>query len=197
MGLLAMGDVIDITGQDTTNIAPEVEGKCNVVRKGKRCKYQAGWGTDHLGYGPCKYHMGSTPSVSLSAHKEAAIDHARKLGGEVDMNPVDALLWAVRLGAGAVAYWQDLLLRDDLPVEVALAVEESYGAERDRMAKTAALCIGAGLAEKRVRLAEQQGLMLATILEASLEKAGLKPAKILEVKKHAAALMVALPGVAQ
>lgn len=187
-----MGDVIDITPADK----PEKEGKCNVVRKGKRCWQNAGWGTDHPGFGPCKNHMGSTPAVSQAAHKQQAIEFARSLASELDLNPVEALLWAVRLSAGATSYWQGLLDREDLPIEVALAVESSYGAERERMAKTAALCIQAGLAERRIRIAEKQGEMMATILEAALEENGIKPDKIEKIKRSAAKLMLALPGLA-
>lgn len=182
-----MGDVIDIVG-------PEIEGNCNVVRKGKRCIKTAGWGTDHPGYGPCKHHMGSVPTVALNAHKQAAVAHARSLAGEMDISPVEALLWGVRLGAGAVAYWRDLLDREDLPIEVALAVENTYGEERDRMVKTAAICIQAGLAEKRVKIAERQGTMVTAMLEAAMQENGISAAKQAAVKKSMVSMMLAIPG---
>lgn len=186
-----MGKVIDI---NEANVGPEIEGKCNVVRKGKRCTKGAGWGTDHVGWGPCKHHMGSTPAVSQHAHKEAAIHYAQTLASELDLNPVEALLWAVRLGAGAVSYWQGLLADENTPIELALAVEQSYGAERDRMAKTAALCIQAGLAEKRVRIAERQADLMEIVLESAMEENGISQAKIEAVKKSAAKHLLALPG---
>lgn len=186
-----MGDVIDI---NESSVGPEVPGKCNVVRKGKRCVKTAGWGTDHSGYGPCKYHMGSTPAVSNNAHKQMAVDYARSIAGELDLNPVEALLWAVRLGAGTVAYWQRLLSEDDLSPELALAVEKAYGEERDRMAKTAALCISAGLAERRIRIAEKQGEILAMVLETAMEENGISVTKIEAVKRSAARLLMAMPG---
>lgn len=189
-----MGKVIDINSKDDT--PPEIPGKCNAIRKGKRCRNPAGMGTSHPGYGTCKHHLGCAPANTLSAHKEEAIEYTRSLAGELDINPVEALLWAVRLGAGAVKYWQELLSREDLPIEVALAVEMAYGAERDRMTKTAAVCIQAGLAEKRIRLAEKQGDMLAVILETVLERQGLSATKVEAAKKDAAQLMLALPGVA-
>jgi hypothetical protein len=186
-----MGKVIDI---HESSAGPEIEGNCNVVRKGKRCKYKAGWGTDHPGFGPCKHHMGCTPSVSLSSHKEAAVAHARSLAGEMDINPVEALLWGVRLGAGAVDYWRGLLTQEDLPIEVALAVENSYGMERDRMVKTAAICIQAGLAEKRIRLAERQGEIATIALMAALEKNGIKPDKAAKIQRDMAEALLALTG---
>ncbi len=37
-------------------------GKCGAVRNGKPCGREAGWGTDHLGYGHCKHHGGLSPN---------------------------------------------------------------------------------------------------------------------------------------
>lgn len=48
------------------------DAKCNALRRAVdeatgerlRCVQRAGWGTDHLGYGQCKFHGGNTPSAN-------------------------------------------------------------------------------------------------------------------------------------
>lgn len=40
-------------------------------RREGTCRHPAGWGTSHNGYGPCKFHMGNMPNVSLGATRTA------------------------------------------------------------------------------------------------------------------------------
>lgn len=195
-----MGDVIDINGTDSTDDGrgPKKPGKCNVwiPKREKRCERGAGEGTDHLGHGPCSNHLGNTPVMRQKAHKEAAVEYTRTIASELDINPVDALLWAVRLSAGSVAYWVEQMNRLETggtDPALAVAVEDAYGRERDRLAKTSALCIQVGLAERQVRLAERQGDLMAQILEATLEHMGMKPEKIETAKRYAAKVALALP----
>src|SRR5206468_9193384 len=71
------------------------------------CKLPAGHGTDHVGRGRCKLHGGSTPDHRKKAAREEALDFVRNaMGAEVSTDPLEALLQAVRLAAGAVAYWR-------------------------------------------------------------------------------------------
>src|SRR6187431_2352314 len=87
---------------------------------GRPCGMTAGWGTDHLGAGPCKLHGGSTPAVreavavaqevlraeaQLKEAKAAASRAVSAFGGPiVDVNPEEALLGLVREAAGNVAW---------------------------------------------------------------------------------------------
>lgn len=59
-------------------VGPPVEGKCNVVRKGKRCRQAAGYGTDHVGVGTCKHHGGSSPLARRSAADKMAEARAER-----------------------------------------------------------------------------------------------------------------------
>jgi hypothetical protein len=52
-------------------------------RDGSVCKHQAGWGTDHAGFGKCKQHTGSTPGGVKAAAKERAAWQQRILD-EID-----------------------------------------------------------------------------------------------------------------
>lgn len=66
------------------------------TRKGGRCTQVAGYGTEHLGYGPCKFHGGSTPNHTRAAQVAQAQDAATNLGIPVEMDPGEALwreLW--------------------------------------------------------------------------------------------------------
>jgi hypothetical protein len=44
------------------------------TRSGGRCKLAAGQGTDHPGYGSCKYHLGATANGRKHAQELAALD---------------------------------------------------------------------------------------------------------------------------
>lgn len=88
---------------------------CGARKKsGGTCDKTAGWGTDHNGIGTCKLHGGSTRNARVSAAKKEAAMAAVTLGAPIDIGPLDALLWCVRIAAGEVAYFtmQVSLLQD-------------------------------------------------------------------------------------
>lgn len=88
------------------------------TRSDGKCKRPAGWGTDHVGEGPCKLHGGCTPTVSKGAHLRLVERQARELFGKVapDAVPVENPLQAYAEFAGRVMAWLDLMdsLLDDL-----------------------------------------------------------------------------------
>lgn len=162
------------------------------------CGRPAGWGTNHLGVGPCKLHGGNT-----RAHNRAAAPAvARQLGAEVDMEPIDALLWCVRLAAGEVRVFTELVaelaesdwkgaplstvdrpLKDEGGAESASqrAVEVREGsaelhiwikarqAAMDRLAKFTKMALDAGVAERQIELAERWAEGLAALLGGVLD----------------------------
>src|SRR4051812_48589995 len=80
---------------------------CGARKKnGTLCRAFAGQGTDHPGYGKCKYHFGSSPSH----RKHAAVAKAKQriiesgIGTPIDISPGMALLMAVRLSAGHLSF---------------------------------------------------------------------------------------------
>lgn len=87
------------------------DGKCGAkTRTGGTCQKGAGWGTDHAGYGNCKLHGGLSPNgvkhgAKLAAVAEYRNAHALGVGQEVDIDPLDALLWCVRVAATEVRYY--------------------------------------------------------------------------------------------
>lgn len=86
---------------------PNRDGDATVV--GRPCRNVAGFGTDHLGSGPCKFHGGNLPTVRRKA-KNALADAAlraqlKEFGVPLrGVTPEAALLHMVREAAGNVAY---------------------------------------------------------------------------------------------
>src|SRR3954447_9014977 len=68
--------------------------------KGSPCQRPAGWGTNHSGYGRCKLHGGLAPSSIIAAFREEAMDEIRRvMGPGIEVDPMDALLWCVKICA--------------------------------------------------------------------------------------------------
>lgn len=161
------------------------------TRAGGTCKKTAGWGTSHPGSGNCKLHGGSTPSGETHAAREVGAMLARNLGGAIEVDPLDALLQALYASAGATAWYRQKI--EDLESKELHATvggtehgdgrEEPhvwirmYADERDRMARTAKLCLDAGVQERQVQVAEHFGEAIATLMAAVLEGLDLSPAQ--------------------
>lgn len=82
--------------------------RCGVVFKGRPpCRQRAGWGTDHVGFGPCKLHGGSAPP---SVHKQGlavmqAAAMTAMLGSAPQVDPEETLLQLVSQSAGLVTFY--------------------------------------------------------------------------------------------
>jgi hypothetical protein len=138
------------------------------------CRCFAGSGTLHKGYGRCKFHGGSTPSHK----KNAAILEAQKrmiqLGSAIELPPHEALLAMLYLASGHVAFLRtEIASLEELTEYDGPALLTLYGEERDRVARIAKACLDVGIAERSVRVAEQFGEQLATILGRLFEDADL------------------------
>lgn len=164
--------------------------ECGSKKNGGKdiCSLPAGWGTDHLGYGPCKYHMGST----AQGRKSAAIERGEELmvfyGKPIDVNPIDALLDEVKTTAGHKAWLAQQLAQFDVklisdqkkPVAMPPELEgifRLYQWEREHLVKTAKACLDSGLNERLVQIAEHQGERLADAVDAILAGLQLTPAQ--------------------
>ena len=169
-------------------------GLCPHVKKdGAQCRNKPGQGTDHHGVGKCSAHGGNSPSHRKSAAR--VILNSFTEGVEVD--PVEALQQALWLSAGAVTFCQakitsieqmtdkghdvtwDMvekgeITRDEYHLGRTLATwMELYNEERDRLAKTAATAIGAGLQERQVKVLEDRAGKLADALRRTFDDIGL------------------------
>lgn len=142
-------------------------------RGGGRCTLPAGWGTSHIGIGKCKLHGGRAPSHILAAAKE---EYRRLLGNPIEINPLDALLWCIKLRAGEVQWLSDRIAEleqdewfEDTIMGKAfhLYVRERQHAMQD-LARFSQMAISLGIAERAVKLAETYGELLARLIQGIL-----------------------------
>ncbi|MDX6699592.1 MAG: hypothetical protein QOE65_2989 [Solirubrobacteraceae bacterium] len=138
-------------------------------RNGETCRAFAGQGTDHHGVGRCKFHGGATRTHRQGAVVTEAKQRMVALGQALDIPPHEALLTALHLTAGHVAYLNiEVSQLPEVTTHEARVLVELHGAERDRMARIAKACIDAGVEAKRVQLAEQFGEQLADFIKGFL-----------------------------
>lgn len=163
-------------------------------KSGAPCRRPAGAGTDHVGYGPCKLHGGSTATHRKHAAKLQAAAEANRLGVvmglPIEVDPLEALLRCIWIAAGEVSYCSDRIseLGDDEAVvnyhESQTGSEISYektstAAElniwivarrdaMDRLAKYSKMAIDAGVAERQVRVAEKLGGIIGALVQSVL-----------------------------
>lgn len=141
---------------------------------GKQCGNRAGKATDHVGFGYCSRHGGSSPNGRKHGAKLAAVAAMRD-AGEVDTNPLDAMLYTVRRASQLAMLYRVQAEAVDLEGGDSAGL---YSLERATLAdlnQWAARAIGAGVAERMVRIAEGTGERLASALEDALEGVELSP----------------------
>jgi hypothetical protein len=154
---------------------------CGAKKKnGDPCLHHAGFGTAHPGVGRCKFHGGRRPVVRKAAIKEEAI---KFMGAPRDINPLDAILWCIRITAGEI---------DWLSTEIAKVPEDQWfehsvlgrqmnilqktrAEAQDRLVRYSKDAIQLGLAERAVRMAEEFGSVLARFVEGLAAELGLTP----------------------
>ena len=147
---------------------------------GGKCRRGAGWGTQHPGRGACKLHGGRAPTHNTRAAREEAQEQLVAWGLSVEIEPQEALLQCVYRSAGLVSYFNTRVveLKDeavaaggDLALWLRLEREET-----ERLARFSKMALDAGVAERRVRIAERTAQIIAQALEETLAPLDL-PAK--------------------
>lgn len=162
----------------------------------------------------CHYHGGASRQAKRAALQRKVMAEAlaeiRKLGGSVDVEPGEAMLAMVQEAAHNVAVYRHLVQQLELAVggDEALAVQEwgepgragikphpflvAYDAEREKLVTWSKRCLDAGVAERRVRLAEAQADQLVGVtrdvvdgMVAALVAAGLPAVQVAEVAAEA------------
>lgn len=165
---------------------------------GKPCKARAGLRTSHLGYGECYLHGGNLPSHEQAAHKEMIVSNiaARRFyGGRRDIGPHEALAEEVQYTAGHVRWLRDTIrwlggdpdspktdpLNSNFDENRLASLHQTtnmglrpsvyldlYERERKHLVHASKAAIDAGVAERTVKLAEDQGRLIATLINAIL-----------------------------
>lgn len=134
------------------------------TRSGGPCVQVAGYGTDHVGIGRCKFHGGSTPNHERSAQLILAERACDRLGIPIETDGVQALtnrLWETE---GDLAFYraqvqslgEDVIDTETGPAgahkQVPHAMIVLYHEAEERNAKIAAACIKAGIEEAQLRI---------------------------------------------
>ncbi len=141
----------------------------------------------------CVAHGGRAPQVKAAAarrlEQQAAIAAMAAYGLPRKVDPADALLEEVHRTAGHVAWLQERVAgldADDLVWGTVQEVDkgsgtdttqaakpsvwlELYRGERKHLAEVCKTALAAGVAERQIRLAEQQGAMLAGVIARVLD----------------------------
>lgn len=169
---------------------PDIEGKCNgKLSKGKpgKCTQKAGWGTEHVGHGKCKLHGGKTQTHNRSAQVAIAKQEAAKYGTPIEMGPAESLLAELARTHGWIAFFEsqvgDLKVnelgwgqtRRKIGGEDRGATYEAKPSiwyqllreERKHLIAVIDSCTRSGVAEHMMRLAEDQGRMVAGVIQRS------------------------------
>jgi hypothetical protein len=121
------------------------------------------------------------------AHKEAEEELNFLMGRPIDINPLDALLWCIRIVAGEVQWLSqqmaEITSKEEwtefhpyLGRQLHLFARERQAAT-DRLARYSQQAVSLGLHERAVRLAEQYGEMLANLLNGIFTDLALTPAQ--------------------
>lgn len=168
-----------------------VEGRCNARKTDGSgvCRHGAGWGTDHVGFGSCRKHGGSTPNGAKSAHKEREqkilgpiLEHYQaRIGDHPD--PFEGMLEVVRFGWA----WLRMLearVAELTDAEGGLFAPDHAGDHRPHVLaqmvidarrehrRNCEAAIRAGIAERMVALAEDQAEAMAALVRGVLEELG-------------------------
>lgn len=173
-----------------------------LTRRKGTCGHAAGWGTPHPGRGRCKWHGGSTPNHVKKAEREEAEEAVAVYGLPREIEPQAALLEEIHRTAGHVTYCGDRIREleaaeltfgtfkdsartigvaggDGQQVERRVerraritALLDLYHRERKHLVDVCRVAIAAGIAERQVRLAEQQGALIAQVIRGVLDDLG-------------------------
>lgn len=170
--------------------------KCTAKRTdGEPCK---AWAV--TGLKVCRVHGASSPRSKAKRARALAEEKAAKamrlFAAPVDIDPARALVELVQWTAGEVAYWREQVraLADEDPKALTWGVVrekvggEDYGTTleakpnvaylmltdaQDRLAKYATAALKAGVEERRVKLAEDQGALVAQVIRSILDQLNL------------------------
>lgn len=161
---------------------------CPRIKKGgEQCRQPAGAGTSHPGYGFCVYHGGNSPALKTHAAREAVAERMVAFGTPLEVEPVEALLGEVRRAAGIVQWLEQVITEftqvplEELRTEARAALQTMgdhgreaavwvglYREERKMLREAANLAIRGNIAERQIQLAEEQGRLLAHVIQAVL-----------------------------
>lgn len=148
------------------------------------CTQTAGWGTDHVGFGACKLHGGSTGTQVVAAERQRIEVQARRLLADLgDAEPVTDPLGELQRLAGEILGLKNIAGRlvdglDSLRYTAANGTEQLraevgvYERAVDRTERVLTSMVRLGTEERQTRLAEAQAAVVVAVLSGALDDAG-------------------------
>lgn len=186
------------------------------TRAGRPCRFPAGHGTDHVGVGRCRRHGGASPRAELAGQVTLARREAAVMGCPLDVEPHVAIVECIQIAAGEVRYASEEIakLTPDDAVGSVVTTTDRVGGEggggsetkhgppavhiwiavrhdaMDRLVTYSKVAIVAGIAERQVRVAEQQGQLFADAIRGILADLGVadRPEAPSVVRRHLTAI---------
>lgn len=146
--------------------------RCGATRSnGELCRNPAGYGTTHPGYGKCKRHFGNTPAHQRSGARLMIAGEARKICEAKGINPDDVSPEQVMMEELARSYAIVNYLESETDTMAAMWPEWQAVllAERKHQMDVAKVMIAAGIAERSVRIIEDQARVLGYAIRAILD----------------------------
>lgn len=146
------------------------------------CDKRAGWGTDHDGAGPCKRHEMLVDDVRAGGDgyrgRTGAWVMAHGFAKALDVTPWEALLTAVKIAAGRVAFIEHKLGTAQTDEQLMGDGDMAWWVRQaemwhDRMAKVAKMAIDAGVAERMVRQVELEAELMLKATTRTFDELGL------------------------
>lgn len=147
------------------------------TRQGGVCGQRAGARTSHEGDGKCWLHGGASPSGTIAANREGLERRAASMATAVRMEPLDALLHVVYAQAGRVQWIggmlegvdESALFSDDGRMD---GVAMAHRQELRQLAQVSKMALDAGVAERRVQMAERTAALIAAAAEDAFAEVG-------------------------
>jgi len=182
------------------------------------CQRTAGTNTDHHGHGYCDYHdwlathEAQGGSTQLNNALKVAQERAHFFGKQIAVDPHTALLDEISRTASVVKFlndkmqefrdlgWTDEMIMAQKTFQAGIRPSvwmELYQQERDHLVRTCVAAIKAGVAERKVQIAERQGQLIASMMFSFIHdmELGLTPDQIIAaprlIRKHLMALPMA------
>ena len=150
----------------------------------KHCQLDAGRGTNHVGWGKCHLHGGNTPTLENNAAMYAGGGVVKEMtkgfgAPPPRIDPHEGLLQEVANSFGIVAFLRQRLDMFDLnlgnePLSAAKKeLIELYDKQRTMAVRAAKMAIDAGIAEQRVQMERDKGMLLFEVLKDVFSKLNL------------------------
>jgi hypothetical protein len=178
---------------------PDGHPKCAAKRRqgDGLCNLAAGYGTDHLGFGRCKWHGGSTPTQRKAVQAQVIEAKVRTMFGKVfNDKPVTNPLDVFAELAGTVQGWMQTMraLVEELNTvgytaltgEQIRAEVQLFERSMDRANTVLSTYARLNIDERLARISATQSEMVMGAIEAALAAAGVSGARAIEAKRAAA-----------